>query len=100
MANILISTMPEPVHVTPFIPVASQLVRRGHHVVWHTGAAYRATVEGTGGELWPFDKTPDVRQIPVEPDPGSSGLSAGISVMRPAVHRPSCRSGRRLPGHH
>jgi MGT family glycosyltransferase len=82
MAKILITTMPEPGHVNPFVPLAGELVRHGHRVLWHTGPAYRATVEATGAELWPFDKTPDLRQIPVEPDSGSSGLAAGVSVMR------------------
>ncbi|HSL33365.1 MAG TPA: glycosyltransferase [Candidatus Limnocylindrales bacterium] len=82
MSNFLFSTMPEPGHVNPAIPVAIELVRRGHRVLWHTGPAFRRTVESTGAEFVAFDRTPDLAQIPVEADPGTSGIAEGVSIMR------------------
>jgi UDP:flavonoid glycosyltransferase YjiC (YdhE family) len=82
MANFLISTMPATGHVNPGLPIATELVARGHRVAWHTGPAYRSAVEATGVSFIPFDRTPDFEQLRVEPDPGASGLAAGISVMR------------------
>jgi UDP:flavonoid glycosyltransferase YjiC (YdhE family) len=82
MSNILISTMPEPGHVNPMLPLATELVRRGHAVRWHTGPAMQARVEAVGASFVPFAHTPDMNQLKVVPDPGTKGLAAGISIMR------------------
>lgn len=82
MSKILISTMPEPGHVNPMLPLASELVARGHVVHWHTGERMRQAVEATGATFEPFVQTPDMQALTVEPDSGTKGLAAGISIVR------------------
>lgn len=48
MARLLIATAPGDGHVNPLVPVARELVGRGHEVRWYTGRAYRDRVERTG----------------------------------------------------
>ncbi|GGL98317.1 glycosyltransferase [Deinococcus aerophilus] len=38
----------------PLLPIARELVRRGHTVRWYTGAKYAAQVQATGARLEPF----------------------------------------------
>jgi UDP:flavonoid glycosyltransferase YjiC (YdhE family) len=82
MANFLISTMPASGHVNPAVPLAAELVARGHQVWWHTGTAYADTVKATGARFVPFADTPDFEQLPVEPDPGDKGMAVGVTAMR------------------
>lgn len=82
MATILISTMPATGHVNPAVPLATELARRGHEVIWHTGAAYRDRVVATGARFTPLVHTPDFDQIPLTPDVGAKGMAAGVSIMR------------------
>lgn len=82
MTRFLISTMPAAGHVTPALPLATELHNRGHQVLWHTGEEFAGRVERTGARFTPLVHTPDFTQIPVEPDPGTKGLAAGVSVMR------------------
>ncbi|KZO93311.1 glycosyltransferase family 1 protein [Calocera viscosa TUFC12733] len=80
--KVLISTMPTTGHVNPFLPVAVELVKRGHEVVWHTSDLYRAKVEATGARFSAYNKAPDFLKIPVKQDNGASGLTAIIGIMR------------------
>lgn len=82
MSTFLISTMPEPGHVNPARPVAAELVRRGHRVLWHTGRAFRSTVEATGATFEPFVDALDFTQLPAIPDPATKGLAAAVSTVR------------------
>jgi UDP:flavonoid glycosyltransferase YjiC (YdhE family) len=82
MAKFLISTMPATGHVTPALPLAAELCRRGHEVVWHTGEEFSSAVARTGARFTPLMHTPDFTRIPIEPDPGARGIAAGVSVMR------------------
>lgn len=51
MARFLIGTMPYAGHVRPLVPIAAELVDRGHEVTWYTGAKYRGPVEATGARF-------------------------------------------------
>ena len=82
MTTYLISTMPVTGHVNPAVPVATELVRRGHRVIWHTGTRYAHAVAATGAAFEPFVETPDLDRMPVRPDDGSRGMAAGVSAMR------------------
>ncbi|ALL79987.1 hypothetical protein AD006_32405 (plasmid) [Pseudonocardia sp. EC080610-09] len=44
----LIATAPGDGHVNPLLPVARELVRRGHEVRWYTGSVYADRVKRTG----------------------------------------------------
>lgn len=82
MPTYLVSTMPASGHVNPAVPVAAELVRRGHRVVWHTGPRYAQIVAATGARFEPFAHAPDFDAIPVRPDDGARGMAAGVSTMR------------------
>jgi UDP:flavonoid glycosyltransferase YjiC (YdhE family) len=57
--RILICTVPAAGHVAPGIPIARELVERGHDVHWYTGAAFRAAVEATGATFEPIRAATD-----------------------------------------
>ena len=48
MIRFLVATMPAAGHVAPLVPIAHELVARGHSVDWYTGEEYRDTAEATG----------------------------------------------------
>ncbi len=54
MARILFGSNPLSGHVRPGLPIARELVDRGHEVVWYTGSAFRDAVERTGARHVPF----------------------------------------------
>ncbi|KOV89601.1 glycosyltransferase [Streptomyces sp. NRRL B-3648] len=53
MSTILLATLAASGHVNPFGPVATELVGRGHRVVWYTGTAYADRVARSGAEFAP-----------------------------------------------
>jgi UDP:flavonoid glycosyltransferase YjiC (YdhE family) len=59
MNRVLIATMPAAGHVGPLLPLARELVRRGHEVSWYTGAEYREKVEAAGAAFFPHVHAPD-----------------------------------------
>lgn len=59
MARFLIGTMPFISHINPALPIASELVRRGHTVWWYTGQSFRAKVEATGARYTPMQAAID-----------------------------------------
>lgn len=54
MARFLIGTVPVVGHVSPALPIARQLVERGHQVWWYTGRAFESVVEATGAHFTPI----------------------------------------------
>jgi UDP:flavonoid glycosyltransferase YjiC (YdhE family) len=50
----LFATVPAAAHVNPGLPIARELVARGHEVGWLTGQAFRATVEQAGARFEPL----------------------------------------------
>jgi UDP:flavonoid glycosyltransferase YjiC (YdhE family) len=59
MARFLIGTMPVTGHVGPALPIARELVARGHEVRWYTGSRFRSRVEATGAQYIPMKSAPD-----------------------------------------
>src|SRR4051812_23273631 len=53
MTRFLFAAMPAAGHVGPMIPLAHELVARGHEVAWYTGERYRDKVEATGATFLP-----------------------------------------------
>ncbi|MER8062527.1 MULTISPECIES: nucleotide disphospho-sugar-binding domain-containing protein [unclassified Streptomyces] len=53
MSTILLATLAASGHVNPFGPVATELVARGHRVIWYTGTAYADRVARTGAAFAP-----------------------------------------------
>ena len=68
MAEILLLSVPVFGHVKPMLPIARELVRRGHRVRWLTGAAFRERVEGTGANYCAFQEGFDYSRPELVPD--------------------------------
>lgn len=54
MAQILIASQPFAGHVFPLLPIATELVRRGHQVRWYTGRKYAGNIRASGAQVEPF----------------------------------------------
>jgi MGT family glycosyltransferase len=54
MARFLIGTIPLVGHINPALPIARQLVKRGHEVWWYTGRNFQSKVETTGARYVPI----------------------------------------------
>jgi MGT family glycosyltransferase len=59
MMRFLFATMPAAGHVGPLVPLAHELVARGHSIAWYTGDEYRGKVEATGATFYPHVHAPD-----------------------------------------
>ena len=54
MPCFLISTLPAFGHVNPTLPIARELVERGHEVLWYTGEIFQSRIEATGARYIPM----------------------------------------------
>jgi MGT family glycosyltransferase len=59
MSHILFCSNPFSGHVRPGLPIAAELVARGHEVSWYTGSRFARLVESTGARHVPLDRAPD-----------------------------------------
>lgn len=50
MPRLLVATVPLTGHIQPMLPIATELVARGHQLVWTTGAKFAPRVRATGAE--------------------------------------------------
>lgn len=83
MSRILFGSNPFSGHVSPGLPIARELVARGHEVVWYTGAAFREAVERTGARHVPFTQAVDFDEADLEATfPGRAAARAGIPQLR------------------
>ena len=63
MSKILVLTVPAEGHFNPFVPILTQLVKRGHEVVCFAGTVFQYSVEKTGATFrppppkWDFGET-------------------------------------------
>src|SRR5438105_5505340 len=80
--KIFIATMPFTGHINPMQPIAQELVKRGHEVLWLTGREFQTKVDMTGAQFYPTTALADFDVSPLEPDAGTSGLSAAVSILR------------------
>ncbi|MGM9320926.1 glycosyltransferase [Deinococcus aquaticus] len=87
MARILIASQPIAGHLMPLLPIASELVRRGHEVRWYTGRRYATRVEATGATFEPFTLARDYDDRDFESAfPGRDALS-GLKQVQFDVQR-------------
>ena len=76
MARILFGANPASGHVRPGLPVARELVARGHEVVWYASPRFRSSVERTGARLAPFRRGLDFDEADLDTSfPGRVGRS-------------------------
>lgn len=54
MAKLLFFNVPAYGHVNPTLPVVTELVQRGHHVVYYNAATFEQAIRGTGAEFQPY----------------------------------------------
>jgi UDP:flavonoid glycosyltransferase YjiC (YdhE family) len=54
MTRFLIGTIPLVGHVNPGLPIARELVERGHEVWWYTGKNFQSKIEATGARFVPM----------------------------------------------
>lgn len=59
MSRFLIATQPITGHVLPALPLARELVRRGHEVRWYCGRKFGNRIEATGARFVPYDAAYD-----------------------------------------
>ncbi|KAJ9165501.1 Glycosyl transferase (PdmS protein) [Coniochaeta hoffmannii] len=80
--KILIATQPFAGHFNPTQPVAKELVRHGHDVVWMTGPSYESRVTEVGARFVRMSDEAMINNDEMEPDPGTSGLAKIVSMLR------------------
>ncbi len=80
--KVLISTMPYVGHFNPTQPIAIELVRRGHEVVWVTDASYREKVKATGARFEPMADEAVIRADAIDPEPGTTGIARTVSFLQ------------------
>lgn len=85
MARILVTTMPGVGHVSPMLPVAAELVRRGHEVRFYTSHAYRTKVEKTGATYEPMRTPVDPGDDPVEDHVTELRNHEGLGALKRAL---------------
>lgn len=78
MAHIALFTIPAHGHVLPMLPIAAELVRRGHRVTLATTAPFAALAATTGAEVLPYASS-------LTPKPGSGDPPADFAAWLPLV---------------
>lgn len=68
MSNILFANLPAFGHVNPTLPVVSELVQRGHRVIYYNAATFEPVIADTGAAFRPYP----------ESDPFQAELAARI----------------------
>ncbi|MZE73684.1 macrolide family glycosyltransferase [Streptomyces sp. SID5789] len=71
-------------HINPTLPVAAELVRRGHTVTYHTSPAFREEIAATGATVRPY---PGEQPLPDPPSPITlmESLARAALDLLPAV---------------
>ena len=83
MARILVGTSPASGHIRPGLPIARELVARGHDVVWYTSDRFKASVERTGARHVGFTAAVDIDESDLDSSfPGRSKVKSGIPQLK------------------
>jgi UDP:flavonoid glycosyltransferase YjiC (YdhE family) len=82
MNRVLIATMSAAGHVGPLVPLARELVRRGHVVAWYTGVDYRDKVEATGAVFHPHVHAPDRDTSQLDAEFPERAMLKGLAKFR------------------
>src|SRR5687768_11750164 len=83
MARILFGSTPGSGHVRPGLPIARELVARGHEVVWYTSDRFRASIERTGARHVGFTAAFDFDEADLDASfPGRSSVRGGIPQLK------------------
>lgn len=66
MARFLFASVPLIGHVNPAVPIAKELIMRGHEVGWYAGRRFRGQIEGLGARFFPRKTARDFDAVHVE----------------------------------
>ncbi|MFD5571210.1 macrolide family glycosyltransferase [Streptomyces cadmiisoli] len=72
-------------HINPTLPIAAELVRRGHHVTYHTSPAYHEAIKATGATVLPYPGGDPPMPDPPMPVTLIEGLARTTVCLLPAV---------------
>jgi MGT family glycosyltransferase len=81
MARILIATTSLMGHIVPILPLARELVQRGHDVRWYSGEGYRQRIESTGARHIGPTYARDVSLSPIHEQFPERDRSTGIHSL-------------------
>lgn len=93
-ATILMCAMPLIGHVTPLLPLARELVTRGHAVHFYTGSRFREQVEGTGARFEGMSAALDPGERPLEDFLPELRELTGVAQLKYALKRFFIDSGQ------
>jgi MGT family glycosyltransferase len=83
MSRFLFCSNPFSGHIRPGLPIARELVARGHEVVWYTGSGFRDLVESTGARHVPLAAAVDYDEADLDATfPGRSRVKAGVPQLK------------------
>jgi MGT family glycosyltransferase len=82
MTRILFTTQPMAGHLRPALPIADELVRRGHEVAWYTGAKYAGQVADTGARVVPIASELDWDDADLAQRAAAAGRTPGLDALR------------------
>jgi MGT family glycosyltransferase len=83
MARILFASHPGSGHVRPGLPIARELVERGHEVVWYTSDRFARIIERTGARHVGFTAGLDYDEADLDATfPERSSVKAGIPQLK------------------
>lgn len=81
MTRIILAATPVYGHVAPLRSIAADLVRRGHHVTFLTGSAFKSSVEASGSAFVPLSGNADYDASDPAAFPGRLQTRAGPSQI-------------------
>lgn len=83
MARILLGSTPASGHVRPGMPIARELVARGHEVVWYTDDRFATSVGRTGARHVGFTVARDIDETDLDGSfPGRAAVRPGIAQLK------------------
>src|SRR5688572_32807348 len=101
MIRYLFAVFPVSGHVNPGLPIARELVARGHDVRWYSTQRFRRAIEATGARWVPFRAATPIdeewlpEQFPGRPSGGIAQLQFDIEHE---IGRASCRERVQIAG--
>lgn len=83
MARVLFTANPASGHIRPGLPIARELVARGHEVVWYTSDRFATLVERTGARHVGFTAGLDYDEADLDTTfPERAGIRSGIPQLK------------------
>lgn len=81
-STILFTNFPAEGHVNPMRPIVSELVQRGHEVLWYTGGQFTEKVLAAGATVVPMREGKDLRASDVDAFVAARGELKGVRGLQ------------------